>query len=136
MKRCISNLVALGVFCGSILGSGTGVAAQAPGLDVVGQWDPILDWPLEAIHMIALKNGKVLCVYDRQSGTDKFMLFDPDPAPGENPVTVITTVPTVPGSDPPLPIILFCSGQTAGHTHRGTLVFIRRHGDRREKGVR
>jgi len=54
----------------------------------------VLNWPLEAIHMIALKNGKVLCL-------------DLSDVRVWNPVTNTfsdnISRPIVPGFDPPRP---------------------------------
>ena len=58
MKRRMSNATLLGVFLVATVGSGT----QAPGLDPasIGQWGPVLSWPVRGTHTVVLKNGKVL----------------------------------------------------------------------------
>lgn len=48
--------------------------AQNPG--VSGEWGPVLDWPLQAIHGVLLKTGKVLVA-------DVFQVRIWDPATGE-----------------------------------------------------
>lgn len=73
MKRRISNATLLGMFLVATVGSG----ALAPGQDPAaeGQWGPVLNWPVKAIHMFVLKNGKVLAF---QGGTPTAcILFDP-----------------------------------------------------------
>ncbi len=77
MKGNMANLTLLGVF---LLGT-IGIGAQAPGQDPAaeGQWGPVLNWPIQAIHMVVLKNGKVLS-FQLPSGLNPntpCILFDP-----------------------------------------------------------
>ena len=62
MGTRLSKLAILVMFC--TVGIGSSKPVVAGNEDVVGDWGEILDFPLMPIHMILLKNGKVLCVYD------------------------------------------------------------------------
>jgi hypothetical protein len=64
---------------------------------IVGQWSPLMTWPLVAIHATLLKNGKVL-VWDEQDSVTQPKLWDPG-------TLAFTDTPLV-GSE------LFCAGHT------------------------
>jgi hypothetical protein len=64
---------------------------------IVGQWSPLMSWPLVAIHATLLTNGKVL-VWDEQSSVTQPKLWDPG-------TLAFTDTPLV-GSE------LFCAGHT------------------------
>jgi hypothetical protein len=63
---------------------------------VVGQWGQVLDWPLVALNMTLMPNGKVLAYDDHTNGTG-VGVFDPA-------ALTVTTVPFLAAN-------LFCSGQ-------------------------
>lgn len=73
MKRHMLNLTLIALFAVAGIGSGARAPAQPA---VEGQWGPLRTWPIEeGIHMIVLKNGKVLA-YDARVPT-QCLLFDP-----------------------------------------------------------
>lgn len=95
MRRAISHVWLLS-FVG-LMALGPPAAAQP---SAVGQWGPVRKWEwlvedegewvwkgVQAVHMVVLKTGKVLCV-DRWQGTyldDEVALFDPSGAPPQDP---------------------------------------------------
>ncbi len=119
-SRSLSRMVVSVICIVWVTGNGVALAQTCTPGDPcdIGQWGPILNWPLETIHMILLKNGKVLSVYDRDSATDGFMVFDPDPG-AQNPVTAITARPL---DLTQAPIRLFCSGHS--QLPDGRIVFV------------
>ena len=64
------NFIAVSVFCSAwVTGNGTALAQTCPCppgdlCDTEGAWCDVLNWPLEGIHMILSKNGKVICIDD------------------------------------------------------------------------
>jgi hypothetical protein len=58
-------------------GSPTVTDAQTPGPEVVGSWAPLYTLDLQAIHMVLLKNGKVLVVDDLNDPAKRFAVFHP-----------------------------------------------------------
>ena len=108
-----SNLVVITITCFTVLNPWTHTSVQGQGPDVVGEWGSTLNWPLQCIHMILLKNGKVLCVDDRTAGNERFILFNP---PAQ------TIVVLGPPPNPPIEFQdIFCSGHT--HLTDGRVVF-------------
>ena len=116
MKRHFVHVAVLCAFCVAIVATGAPVFGQDPSAE--GQWDPVLDdWPLVAIHMVLLKNGKVLCfggIEDIPAPTP-WILFDP----GDGTVTGPFETPAHPNGD--AKHNLFCSGHSA--LPDGTIVF-------------
>jgi len=53
-----------------------GTAAPPPPPDTVGQWSSVMNWPLVAIHSIALRTGKVLLM-DGWTQPNPTQVFDP-----------------------------------------------------------
>jgi hypothetical protein len=79
----------------------TKVSAQDP--SQVGVWDPVITWPLEAIHMVMLHTGKVLAVGNTlttEEYIEGYFLFDP--ATG-----TCSELPAPQGH------VLFCSGHSS-----------------------
>lgn len=114
------NLIAVSVICSAWLtGPGTGLAQTCPPAtgdrSEIGEWDPVLDWPLKAIHMILLKNGKVLCVDDRSGNSQPVAIYNPI----DNTFAAIA-FPIDP--DTGFPIDLFCSGHS--QLADGRIVFV------------
>lgn len=58
-RNRISCVIAAFALCVSAVGLG-GPASAAPALDTGGQWGPVEDWPLMAIHAALDKNGNVV----------------------------------------------------------------------------
>lgn len=99
MKPRILNMPALVLACGTIFVSTPGAWADHP-----GKWDPVANWTSDPIHLILLKNGKVLGIEWSGifGGVNPCILFDP------------ITGDITPFNGPTSPVHdLFCSGHSA-----------------------
>lgn len=115
MVSRISKLAVLVMFCTVGIGSSTRVSAEFE--ECIGKWEPRLQWNMLAIHMILLKDGKVLCVYDRFAyGVNRFLLFNP----ATQQTQLITSRPIDQVSG--LPFRIFCSGHS--QLPDGRIVFV------------
>lgn len=113
MRKSTSNVSTVLVLCTvGLLPSLPASGQQGP--EDIGEWGALIDdWNFTAIHMILLKTRKVLClaeatayaVYDLNTG-DFIMIDGPDK----------------PGTNPPLPLELHCSGHA--QSGNGSVVFV------------
>jgi hypothetical protein len=91
----------------------TNDAATVPPYSVNGTWSPVGAWPLSPVHMILLKNGKVLTYgqggpvsMNGDSADPNLFYYDVwDPSLGLDNPSSHHTLPTQTGTD------IFCSGQ-------------------------
>jgi hypothetical protein len=95
-----------------VFGISTNVAGQSPDPAQVGQWDPVINWPLEAIHMVMLNTGKVLAIGRAFPDCnpllpERYCLFDPE----SGVCSEIAGPPDPPGADEQH--FLFCAGHSA-----------------------
>ena len=89
--------------CGFVLSALVGVAYAGPfdGPEIAGEWSPLYDGDIVAVHMVMMPTGKVLTYEEGGQGApvvDEIRIWDP--------VTLELTTPTYPPYD------LFCSGHS------------------------
>ncbi len=110
MKGRISHAIALG-FVVSVASPPTSSRADI----ARGDWGEVLDLQFQAVHMIVLKNEKVLCISDDPDPPNQVRLWTPPEigaGPSDPGTLIVIDPPTVPGSNPPEVIRLYCAGHT------------------------